>query len=102
MSAPDQLALRLFRYPAWRVEVNGRVVETTPRAETGQMMVPVATGMNRVQITFIRTWDRTVGGWISLITVVLMILWILLGLSRRRTSDLKARPSEVRSLRSEV
>src|SRR6266496_2186998 len=97
MSAPDQLALRLFRYPAWRVEVNGRVVETAARAETGQMIVPVATGMNRVQITFIRTWDRAAGGWISLITVVLLILWILLGTSRRRTSDLRPRLSEVRS-----
>ena len=62
MSAEDQLALRLFRYPAWRVEVNGRAVETAARAETGQMLVPVAAGMNRVEIRFVRTWDRTAGG----------------------------------------
>ena len=70
MSAADQVAVRLFRYPAWRVEVNGRVVETAARAETGQMLVPVEAGMNRVQIRFVRTWDRTAGGWISLITAI--------------------------------
>jgi hypothetical protein len=68
VSAPDQLALRLFRYPAWRVEVNGRVVETSARSETGQMLVPVQAGMNRVEIRFVRTWDRTVGGWISVVS----------------------------------
>ena len=62
MSAADQVALRLFRYPAWRVEVNGRVVETAARAETGQMLVPVEAGMNRVEIRFVRTWDRVGGG----------------------------------------
>ena len=72
MSAPDQLALRLFSYPAWRVEVNGRVVQTSERAGTGQILVPVEAGMNRVQITFRRTWDRTLGGWISLMTVALL------------------------------
>ena len=71
LSAPDQLALRLFHYPAWRVEVNGRVVETGQREGTGQMLVPVEAGMNRVQITFIRTWDRTTGAWISMVTLVL-------------------------------
>jgi len=78
MSAPDQLALRLLRYPAWKVEVNGRVVETAAREETGQMLVPVEAGMNRVQITFVRTWDRTAGGWISIVAVLCLILWRLL------------------------
>jgi hypothetical protein len=76
MSAPDQLALRLFQYPAWRVFVNGALVETTSRAETGQMLVPVGTGMNRVEIRFVRTWDRTAGGWISLITAIAVMVWI--------------------------
>jgi hypothetical protein len=74
MSAPDQLALRLFCYPAWKVEVNSRVVQTAEKPGTGQMLVPVAAGMNRVQVRFIRTWDRTVGGWISAVTAILMIL----------------------------
>ena len=88
MSAPDQLALRLFQYPAWRVEVNGHVVETRTRVGTGQMLVPVEARMNRVQITFVRTWDRAVGGWISLVTVIWVIVWSVVARLRRQTSDL--------------
>jgi len=77
MSAPDQVALRLFRYPAWQAEVNGRVVQTAS-AETGQMLIPVQAGMNRVQVIFIRTWDRTAGGWISLLAVISLFAWIRL------------------------
>jgi len=69
MSAADRVALRLFRYPAWRVEVNGRVVETAAREGTGQMLVPVEAGMNRVEIRFVKTWDRVAGGWISAVSV---------------------------------
>jgi len=78
MSAPDQLALRLFCYPAWRVEVNSQVVQTSEREGTGQMLVPVETGMNRVQITFVRTWDRMLGGWISVVAVLSLLLWRLM------------------------
>ena len=88
-SAQDRVAVRLFRYPAWRVEVNGQVVGTTARAETGQMLIPVAAGMNRVQIRFVRTWDRALGGWISFITAISVIVWMLLG--RIRTSDVRTR-----------
>ncbi len=88
MSVADQLTLRLFRYPAWKVEVNGHTVETEMREGTGQMLVPVEAGMNRVQITFIRTWDRTAGGWISLITAAGLILWTVL--ARRRASVIAA------------
>jgi len=74
MSAPDQLALRLFRYPAWQAEVNGQVVPTAS-TDSGQMLVPVEAGMNHVQIIFIRTWDRAAGGWISLLTLVWLMVW---------------------------
>jgi hypothetical protein len=75
MSAPGQVGLRLFAYPAWKVEVNGHVVETAEKPDTGQMLVPVEAGMNHVELRFTRTWDRTIGGWISLIAGVLLILW---------------------------
>jgi hypothetical protein len=77
------LALRLFRYPAWRAEVNGHMVQTES-ADTGQMLIPVEGGMNRVQIVFIRTWDRAVGGWISLLTAAGLIIWTL---QARRTAS---------------
>jgi hypothetical protein len=80
MSAPGELALRLFNYPAWRVVVNGRAVRAGTREGTGQMLVPVERGANRVEIEFTRTWDRTVGGLIS-VTGLLLIL--ILGLGKR-------------------
>jgi hypothetical protein len=84
MSGPDNLALRLFNYPAWRVEVNGNLVKAGTREGTGQMLVPVEAGENRVQITFIRTWDRTAGAWTS--GAVLLMTLILL-----RKSSLRSR-----------
>jgi hypothetical protein len=75
MSAADLVALRLFRYPAWRASVNGREVETTAREGTGQMLIPVSAGMNRVELRFVRTWDRTAGGWISFLTAAGVISW---------------------------
>jgi len=74
MSAADNLALRLFNYPAWRVEVNGRVVEAGRRESTGQMLVPVEAGANRVEITFIRTWDRIAGGVVSVVAWLGLLL----------------------------
>jgi hypothetical protein len=74
MSVPDNLALRLFNYPAWHVEVNGRLVQAGTREGTGQMLVPVEAGANRVQITFVRTWDRTAGGWISIVAIVFVLV----------------------------
>ncbi len=74
MSAPDNLALHLFNYPAWRVEVNGRQVQASSRDGTGQMLVPVEAGTNLVQITFIRTWDRTAGIWITVLAIFFTIV----------------------------
>jgi hypothetical protein len=73
MSAPDNLALHLFKYPAWRVEVNGHPVQVGLREGTGEMLVPVEAGDNRVQITFTRTWDRTAGAWTTGLALLLTI-----------------------------
>lgn len=77
MSAPDELALKLFPYPAWKITVNGQVVQPTLRRGTGQMLVAVHTGMNNVQIRFIKTWDRTLGGWISVLSLLFVVAWIV-------------------------
>lgn len=78
VSASDDLVLHLFHYPAWRVQVNGHVVQTSMLATTGQMQIPVQAGMSRVQIIFARTWDRTLGIWIS-VFVVLLVVMLLCG-----------------------
>ena len=74
MSAPSRVALRLFNYPAWQVLVNGRVVQTGTREGTGQMLVPLERGSNRVEIEFTRTWDRTLGLLISVVTLLLIMV----------------------------
>jgi hypothetical protein len=74
LSTADNLALHLFNYPAWRVEVNGRIVQAGTRESTGQMLVPVGAGANRVQIIFVRTWDRTLGAWISMVSIVFVLM----------------------------
>ncbi|HVI08665.1 MAG TPA: 6-pyruvoyl-tetrahydropterin synthase-related protein [Candidatus Binatia bacterium] len=88
MSAGDRLALRLFNYPAWRVAVNGRPIKPSTREDTGRMLIPVEAGMNRVELRFVRTWDRALGAWISLLAVFLaIILWRLPTTGLTRETD---------------
>jgi hypothetical protein len=70
---PGMLVLKLFNYPAWKVEVNGRTTAATSDAVTGQMEIPVLSGTNRVNISFIRTQDRTIGIAVSVATVFLLL-----------------------------
>jgi hypothetical protein len=68
-----KLVLHLFNYPAWVVQVNGRIASTETQELTGQMIIPVDAGQNRVEIRFVRTWDRTLGGVISGVTFLLVL-----------------------------
>jgi 6-pyruvoyl-tetrahydropterin synthase related domain len=92
MSTADDLALRLFSYPAWRVEVNGKVVQAKEREPSGQMLIPVVAGSNHVQISFVRTWDRTCGGWISMLACISILV---VGMLRRFSAGGEARSEAV-------
>jgi hypothetical protein len=83
---PGQLVIRLFNYPAWRVEVNGQVVMARTRAVTGQMLIPLQAGENRVQLKFTRTWDRTAGACISAFTLLCLGLVTLTWRTTKRNS----------------
>jgi len=65
------------------LEVNGRTVQAGAREGTGEMLVPVEAGVNRVQITFIRTWDRIAGAWLSFAAWLSLIAWSVLARKRR-------------------
>jgi hypothetical protein len=73
VSKSGKLVLKLFNYPAWKVEVNGRPVETQTHEVTGQMIIPVDAGENHVRIMFVRTPDRTMGGFISFGAGILLL-----------------------------
>jgi hypothetical protein len=68
--APARVALRLLNYPAWRVEVNGARVTPENNGDTAQMVVAVPAGTSEIIVVFGRTWDRTVGGIATIVSIL--------------------------------
>jgi hypothetical protein len=86
---PFFLGLRLLNYPAWRVEVNGTRVKPESGEDYSEMIVPVAAGESHVRVRLTRTWDRTLGGLLSVASAV-FLLWLLVAGMRRRSAELEA------------
>jgi 6-pyruvoyl-tetrahydropterin synthase related domain len=82
---PVTLAVKLVNYPAWEVRVDGHEVRSVLVEDTGQMLVALSPGPHRVAIRFRRTWDRTAGGTISILSALMLLAW--LGVSRKRKDD---------------
>jgi hypothetical protein len=73
---PSRLELRLFAYPAWQVEVNGRRIQYESDQDIGQVIVPVPKGETQVRVFLTRTWDRTLGASISAFMLgIACVLW---------------------------
>ena len=90
--SPGRLVLRLFNYPLWKVEVNGRKVEAGTKPPAGQMTVPIPQGESSIEVRFAPGRDRALGMLISVMALVILAVWYW-GVNQSR-----ARPS----LRSEL
>jgi hypothetical protein len=85
-----KVALRLLNYPAWRVEVNGRAVMPEHLSGTAQMVVQVPAGKSEIHVRLVRTADRTIGGAISGIALLIVVFLIVLAAIDGSGSDPKA------------
>jgi 6-pyruvoyl-tetrahydropterin synthase related domain len=90
ISRPATLILRLLNYPAWRLEVDGHAIAARSSPETGQILIDVPPGTRHIRLDFIRTHDRTSGGVLSAIA---LIVWFVLWTRARRRSQTTADPS---------
>jgi len=74
-----KLVLRLFNYPLWRLEVNGRQIATESTPDTGQMVIPIGTGENRIRIRFLdgadRKWGLLLSGMGFAVILLLSAIW---------------------------
>ena len=81
---PGRLVLRLFNYPAWKVDLNGRPVTTATAQVTGQMVIAIESGENHVRVAFTPTWDRRLGFLISLLSALGVVGCLM---RRKKTAD---------------
>jgi hypothetical protein len=79
---PATIAVRLIEYPAWELLADGAPDRPYLRTKTAQILVPLSAGSHRVELIFIRTWDRTAGAAISAATALILLAGMLL--ARRR------------------
>lgn len=80
--------LRLLNYPAWDVRLDGARVQPQYEPDTGQMLLDIGPGEHRIDIRFRRTWDRTLGGIISLLALLgILAAAIILQWKPARPSD---------------
>jgi len=79
---PVVAGLWLLNYPAWRVRVNGQPAAAETDPDTGEMLLPLGAGANRVEIYFGWTPDRTIGCALSALGVLILSCIAMIGWRR--------------------
>lgn len=72
------LILRLRSYPAWRVRVNGRLIDNLPTRADGLIAVPVPQGPVELSVDWTTTGDVIAGRWLSLLALLVLAALFLL------------------------
>lgn len=81
---PAVLRLRLLHHPAWAVTLNGKPAQTGRTSSYNAILVYLPAGNSQVEARFTQTPDRTLGGSLSAISA--MILVLMLWFSKRRAA----------------
>lgn len=84
--------LRVRRYPAWNITVNGKsanqltdtMSHPLPLREDGLIVVPVAAGSSTIVVQWTTTEDVRWGRWISSISLFIFFLLLTLGFAQPR------------------
>ena len=82
-AAEITLAVKLLKYPAWEVRLDGQEIPADLVPDTGQMLVDLPPGTHRIAIHFRRTWDRTAGGVISALSALTLLVGVWVSRSRK-------------------
>jgi hypothetical protein len=89
MAQPGYLVLKLHRYPAWTVRVNGRLMNgdranALPRRADGLLVVPVPAGPVELAVDWTATPDVLLGRWVSAASVLLLTGLVFFERRKRR------------------
>ena len=80
------VVLRLSRYPAWQVTVDGKAVAQNNTRQDGLMAIPVAAGPSTIDVRWATTSDVLWGRWISIASLIALGgLWWVERRARART-----------------
>jgi hypothetical protein len=72
------IVLRLRRYPAWQITVNGQPTAAPANREDGLMAIPVRAGPSTIDVRWTATPDVLWGRWVSLAALMLFAaLWVV-------------------------
>ena len=75
---PGYLVLRLRKYPAWRVTLNGTPTTAVGNRDDGLIVVPIPAGSTDVDATWTTTGDAVAGRWLSAIALAFVTAVCLL------------------------
>jgi len=72
------LVLRLIRFPAWNIRVNGQRATNLPKREDGLIVVPVPQGPLNLVLDWTTTPDVVLGRWVTIVSILLALALCLL------------------------
>jgi hypothetical protein len=73
-ASPQQVLLRTFYYPAWRVQLDGRFVPTE-KTDLGQIQVTIPPGQHQVTVRYLGTLMDWIGRGASGLTIIGYLGW---------------------------
>jgi hypothetical protein len=78
------LILRLLSFPAWRISVNGQIVQPADPRDDGLIVVPVPQGNVNLAVDWTTTPDVVAGRWVTAFGLLLAVGLGLLERARPR------------------